>query len=947
MHDNDAMKLLRTIIASFRHHPFFYILWIARSPEPPVEPFTHQAELLFWTSFRKPVRILVGDEIGLGKTVEAISIAKMLEERDGAGRTLVLAPPILIRQWVSELNRFEIDPKVMKRGEDVDRYHMQGFPAGWYIASIDLVKMNDHREKVLSVGWDIVIVDEAHRVGIKEHGESIEKTQRYEFMEEISRRQGINLILLSATPHRGKVRDYIERLRLIDPSLKASAAELDSPSFYSLTWDVIVFRRTKADVNEIYEKEEIFRGAKLVAKVVSATEDEAAFNKGVFEFLRRKLRDYMEMAALPEYRALPLLLALIARRASSSPKAAMITLNRILANRAREIRAIARLRGEDIEIIMSILENGYEEYREDKEPDERINSLVENLSPLLREEDIETIRVLYSLAERISGGVDSRLNAVLNIVDHHVRRGEKAVIFTEYRDTASYIYDKLIRLDGFGERAALITSQETLIPGRSGRLTIEDVKKGLARCDIDVLVSTDVASEGLNLQAANILINYEPSWSPVKIEQRIGRVWRLGQKRDVTAYTVFLGVESDSDVLKTLYKKLLAKARSLPGGAISIAKDGVVFDLGKGSHRPVFPAADIEEAVDEKSWGYSEHKAILSYLREGERGLDRYVEELIRTLEAMNTVIERIGLNNRDEIRREAFIEKTLGGFRRKTVIETLAALFKRAAELKGYKVEDRGANIFAGIYRVNKQSIYDLFRGLVSITGAGNPEESVAKPFCLVASAEEADPMEIHIFRGSIYMGNKHIYSEPVGISVNDKDTGVLRGVELLKKISEILGRVSISSCEYSSENITTYKEIVKTRIQEILSYGLSRVERYIRELEGRNLSHIHNWVPGSRGDQKPYRVDARYLGTVILSRGREAIGIYGIGTQPTQEHVRRVEEIAMRVAMDYERRMGREPRDVSMRESYDILSIDPGSGDDRLFRLSLLFVVLMFIGF
>jgi hypothetical protein len=182
--------------------------------------------------------------------------------------------------------------------------------------------------------------------------------------------------------------------------------------------------------------------------------------------------------------------------------------------------------------------------------------------------------------------------------------------------------------------------------------------------------------------------------------------------------------------------------------------------------------------------------------------------------------------------------------------------------------------------------------------------------------------------------MGNKHIYSEPVGISVNnanDKDTGVLRGVELLKKISEILGRVSISSCEYSSENITTYKEVVKTRIQEILSYGLSRAEKYIRDLEGRNLSHIHNWVPGSRGDQKPYRVDARYLGTVILSRGREAIGIYGIGTQPTQEHVRRVEEIAMRVAMDYERRMGREPRDVSMRESYDILSIDPGSGEAR----------------
>jgi len=132
-----TLQLLSKVVRGFDYHPFFSIL--NDKADPPALPFAHQVELLFRLAFRKPVRILIGDEIGLGKTIEAILIAKMLEKRDGARKILVLVPRILVEQWRSELKRFGVLAKVVER-KVIDAYHRQGFPDGWYLASIDLVK---------------------------------------------------------------------------------------------------------------------------------------------------------------------------------------------------------------------------------------------------------------------------------------------------------------------------------------------------------------------------------------------------------------------------------------------------------------------------------------------------------------------------------------------------------------------------------------------------------------------------------------------------------------------------------------------------------------------------------------------------------------------------------------------------------------------------------------
>jgi SNF2 family DNA or RNA helicase len=128
-------------------------------------PFAHQVELLYKLFARKPLKVLIGDEIGLGKTIEAIMLLKYLQEVGEVKKALILVPRIIINQWESELRRFGIEAQRIERNT-IDRLVSRGFPDGVYLSSIDLVKRDNYKQKVLNIKWDIVIADEAHRIGI-------------------------------------------------------------------------------------------------------------------------------------------------------------------------------------------------------------------------------------------------------------------------------------------------------------------------------------------------------------------------------------------------------------------------------------------------------------------------------------------------------------------------------------------------------------------------------------------------------------------------------------------------------------------------------------------------------------------------------------------------------------------------------------------------------------
>jgi len=923
---DQALRLISKVLDGFEYHPYFFVL-NARA-DPPAHPYAHQTELLFRAAFRRPVRLLIGDEIGLGKTVEAILMVKMLERRDGVKRVLILVPRILVEQWKSELKRFGIRPVPLER-RDFDTYVKQGFPSGWYVASIDLAKREPYRSAIVNVEWDVIVVDEAHRVG-KVRGGGRAVTQRFELVEELAKATGRHVILLSATPHRGYVEDYISRLKLVDPYLGGSERELDDESFYALTRDSIVVRRTKTAVNDVYEHEAVFRNARFVARVVGATQEEREFSRLLFEFLRGKLLRYYEYVG-EEPRALPLLLTLIAKRASSSPRAAIVTLERVLQKRAKVVRGEAQ-RLSDVElderaasIAEALLGVGFEDYGEldeleERGPDEVINEFAEDCAPLLSDEDVETLRRIVELARAIVERGDSRLRSVANLVQEHVSRGEKVVIFTEYKDTAEYVWEHVSKLPGVEGGIALVTSEEIRIPGWRGprKPDIEDLKAHLRRGSIKVVVATDVASEGLNLQVANVLVNYEPTWSPVKVEQRLGRVWRLGQERDVVSYTVFLDVQSDKDVLDVLYRKILALGRSLYESRVPIGEE-VMIDMMTESG-PVTIPADSERGVPK----YSEYKALLSYIRGGRAGLEEYVKSILQALESLRRSLERVGLAGRALAERtERLLRDVLGDFRGEGARRALLGLLQTVAELRGQGVVVRGGRAFVGtsiVLTVN--DAYGCIKAYLPDAGG--------EPVRLVSSAQVGGLNELHLFRSTVLLDGKPVYSEAVGVGVGGGRCELIRGRRLLEVIAEALSGGSVLAAVHElsvpKDLMVQFKALAKSAAEGAVHSAVREFRDYVSRVERRGFSPPHrDWIPRPDG-LGVYSVSVEYLGSVVFAAEPKAEG-----GAPPPAVVKEVEEAAMKAAMEYERGAGRVPEDVSAREHFDILSRDPRTGEIR----------------
>lgn len=930
-----ALRLLSEVIEGFSLHPFFFILNVNVNSrvDPPVLPFAHQVELLFKLAFRRPVRILIGDEIGLGKTVEAILTIMFLGMRDGVRRVLILVPRILVEQWRSELKRFGIHARVIER-RNIPILAQQNFPEGWYIASIDLVKREEYRPRIVGVEWDVVVVDEAHRVGkVGSEGGSV--TQRYKLMEELAKVSTRNLILLSATPHRGHAEDYILRLKLVDPFL-IGERELDNDAFYRLTRNSIVVRRTKMDVNDVYERKQVFRGAKFIARVIAATREETEFNELLLRFLREKLLRYYEVVGL-EPKALPLLLALIAKRASSSPYAALKTFERILSRRslvvsgkALSISEAARLNSRAKSIIEAYLGLGFEDYSELEdngvvEPDEPLNEFVEEASSLLEDRDIEVVRRLFELAKTIVERGDSRLRGVMRLVREHLDKGDRIVIFTEYKDTAEYVYSKFKdEMPELHDKIAVVTSEKILIPGwrEPRRPTIEDLKNHLRQGLVKLIISTDVASEGLNLQVANVIVNYEPSWSPVKIEQRLGRVWRLGQERDVISYTLFLAVRSDRDVLDVLYKKLLAWGRSLQETRVAIGEE-VIIDMMAEDNPTIIPL-DVKGGVPR----YSEYKALITYIRNGRNGLEEYVQSIINALTVLRKSLERVGLTRRSvAFKIESLLANTLGDFRGDSVELLLRDLFIVTAKLSGLDVKIRNGRVFAGTFKL--ENIHDYHASILALlrTHTG----SVNRPIYILSSAQLEGMRELHLFKVIVYFKGKPVYSEVVGLAIksNPMEADTIRGSKLLRALVDALSPDKIVSGiqEYHVppdfiQNLRAKASMII--LNNVVREAVSELRDYMTKLEELGLSSRHqDWEPR---DLQVYSGSSEYIGAVIFTSSSEPSGV-----APPPFKVKEVEEIAMKVAMDYEKSMGRIPEDVSSREHYDIRSIDPRTGEVR----------------
>jgi len=653
---NSGFGALKLVLKNLvEEHPLFWLKYCG------YEGYVHQAELFYKLALRRPIRALIADEIGLGKTIEALSLISwgLRKGKFPNKRVLILVPRSLIGQWEKEARRMGLSPMTeIRKLETAPLFPEKTI----FIFKIDTAKKDEHKEKLLKYEWDAIVVDEAHKLGLS--------TERLKLVEElINKNPEASILFLSATPHRGDDEQYLKLLSLLGGINKDVARRLGS-EFYGRVMDVLVFRRSKKEVNDVYEKERVFVDAELVTRSVEPTEDEKEYIEKLDELTRALIRES------PDERlrqAIGLLAIIIDKRGLSSPRAGLLTFGRILStlgvSSALQPMVSPFLEGETARDLEEDLEDYMEEeYVSGKDPDVVVENLLRERTKgkeirRILERHAEDISYLLKLAQKVQES-DSKLAELQKILSAHLKRGEKVIVFTEFADTADYLFEKLNNT---------LPCEIKKISGRDFKVdeeAIEKVKEWLSRQGSRVLISTDVASEGLNLQYANVLINYELPWSLVKLEQRTGRVWRLGQQENVKVYLMILNHSFESIIFESLYRKLAesVKARIVPSTILAL----------KGADGLDLPVSGIVEE-------YSLYNLWYRYKTSGREGIASFVREYLEKLKKFGEMLKRVGLYHERKLDRppiretiEARLRKTIGFTNKRELDEALSVVVRK-----------------------------------------------------------------------------------------------------------------------------------------------------------------------------------------------------------------------------------------------------------------------------
>jgi len=910
-------NFLTVVLKELSYHPFI-APYLNTSREDPPQHYTHQYEVTGRLALRKPVRVLVGDEIGLGKTITALNVAKYMEKLKRASKILIVVPRVLVGQWRKELSRRMGIPVSRIRHVErntVEFLKLQNFPEGYYIASMDLLKKEERISEIVSVPWDLIIIDEIHKFG--------RKTRRFwkigkMLVEGAPKR---DVIFLSATPHRGDPQDYIARLQLLDPYLTEGWKSLDRRQFYEATHGAILFRRTKEDVNKIYECKEVFPPARFYAGVIGARQDEAEFVRRLVEFLRSKLVEFAYEKGLISERVIPLLTVLVFKRAASSPYAAMTTLERLLMK-----RAAPEFTKELIDSVGSFLEIGYEDYEyPEKDPEEVFNEFLDRTVPLLSERDKEEIRKLRDMAKSIMEKGDSKLNSLVSLLQDIMADEEsKVIVFTEYKDTLDYLIENLRKMHPEWSASILrLSSDETRDETVFQKIRTAFETNPKAR----ILIATDVVAEGVNLQVAHILVNYEIPWSLIKVEQRIGRVWRLGQKREVEAYTLFMNNIADFTALGSMYEKLINLKRAELSPRPVTGQEVLLYAEAEDLVRLPPSVALVKDGEKKKFFRVTEARAILTFIREDKAGLEKLIASILAARREIEKELSSKGVLYKPKTRQEVEHTMELLGFKTPSeLFESLKSLAKASSEILGLKVIE-GEDVLkfmVGLEMPKSLSTIDDIYGMLVKDGVQG--KAAKGPVGLVAYGGVEGivvllPVEIKDRKSETVL-----YRELTGIHIERGE--ILRGPQLFEILSKALSRCLgvLESDDLPEIPIMLSAEVVGN-LRKSASSLWEPLTRYTNNLENLKLRDSdRTWA--RLGDLEV--VPQKPLGYIRF------ITKPGVSPEEVPEEIKKkVEEEAVRIVMEKEKEENRIPERVPEAEHYDVRSVDPSTGETRLIEV------------
>lgn len=514
-----------------------------------VDLLPHQVDAVYQHMLPLPrVRFLLADDPGLGKTIMAGLLLKELKSRGTVRYILLVVPAHLQDQWRRELRDW-----FREEFATVDRNLVHSLTSDDFfqrnpqlITSLDFAKQEPYRDQLARRRWDLVIFDEAHKLSVRRYGTKEDPTRRYLLARAIAPAT-THLLFLTATPHSGDDYDYFRRIDLLEPRLFASEEAMKKTA--SSGGLPIVLRRTKEQVTDL-RGQKLFLPRHVESISTSFSDAERLLYQAVTDYVRSW---YSRVVDSRDKRSRNIALALttLQRRVASSVTAIRESLIR---RRSRLRTALERWErawlDQDAD---SWDEESLEEEWDATESDrERIEQEREGLTaartPDELRSEIHEVERLIRLAERAgSDGSEAKVEEVRKVVDRNLKGApdEKLLVFTEFKDTLGGLVQ---RFRQWGYDVAVIHG------GLSLEERIEQERR--FRDEVQVMVATDAAGEGLNLQFCRLMINYDLPWNPNRLEQRMGRIHRYGQTREVFIYNLLYPETVEGKVLGTLMDKL-------------------------------------------------------------------------------------------------------------------------------------------------------------------------------------------------------------------------------------------------------------------------------------------------------------------------------------------------------------------------------------------------------
>jgi superfamily II DNA or RNA helicase len=542
-----------------------------------VEPLPHQITAVYEAMLpRQPLRFVLADDPGAGKTIMAGLYIRELIMRADSRRILVVAPGSLVEQWRDELfEKFGLQFNVFSAALEAATPTGNPFDdLDHLIVRLDQMARNEElQDKLLAASWDLVIFDEAHKLSAHFFGSKLEKTGRFLFAEKLGARTR-HLLLLTATPHNGKDEDFHLFLSLLDSDRFYGKFRGGGDGAHKVDASDLMRRMVKEEMLR-FDGTHLFPERKAYTANYKLSDIESALYEAVTSYVKTEMGKADALKG-PRKGSVGFALTALQRRLASSPEAIFQSLQRRkqrLENRLREERLLSRGQQFKDPTLEAPPEDDDDLSAEEQEDLEE--KLVDTATAAETIAELEAeILILGSLVEQARGVVDSGLDRKWDELskilqnDPHMRdadgRQRKMILFTEHKDTLNYLERRIGGVLGTPDAITTIHGSVHRDERRK--------RQALFRSDpeVRILLATDAAGEGVNLQNANLMVNYDLPWNPNRLEQRFGRIHRIGQDQVCHLWNLVAKETREGEV----YHRLLTKLET-----INEAFNGRVFDI--------------------------------------------------------------------------------------------------------------------------------------------------------------------------------------------------------------------------------------------------------------------------------------------------------------------------------------------------------------------------------